>query len=272
MQHHLLDGRLQRRTHILGLDGHFLGLLGVHVLTGDDHVALATVLEGKDGADLDLDDLGRALADLNAQKVAQMHGNGLVETIAGQTQRAGGHDAAERDDGHLRGTAADVHHHGAGGLGHGQVGTHGRGHGLLDEVGLAGAGLDGGLEHGAFLHRGGAAGNADDDAGLRLPGILPLGGLVDEGRQHRLGHIVVSDHAVFQRMLSRKCVGRVVDHVLRLMTDGQHAMGRLLYGDNRGLVDDDPLAGNGNKGIGSPQVNGHVRRHLTGQAGEHIKE
>ena len=34
--------------------------------------------------------------------------------------------------------AADVHHHGAGGLGHGQVSTHGRGHGLLDEVGLAG--------------------------------------------------------------------------------------------------------------------------------------
>ena len=266
MQHHLLDGGLKRRAHVLGLDGDLLGLLGVDVLAGDDHVALAPVLEGQDGADLDLDDLGCALADLDAEQIAQVHGDGLVKPVAGQTQTGGRHDAAERDDGHLRGAAADVDHHASGRLGHGQIGAHRGGHGILDEVGLAGPRLNGGLEHGALLHGGGAAGDAHDDAGLGLPRVLALGRLVDEGRDHGLGHIVVGDDAVFERVLGGERVRRVVDHVLGLVADGQHALSGLFYGDNGGLVDDDALPRNSNKGIGSAQIDGHVRGHLAGQA------
>ena len=130
----------------------------------------------------------------------------------------------------------------------------------------AGARLDGGLEHGALLNGGGAAGDAHDDAGLGLPRVLALGRLVDEGRDHGLGHIVVGDDAVFERVLGGERVRRVVDHVLGLMADGQHALSGLFYGDNGGLVDDDALPRNSNKGIGSAQIDGHVRGHLAGQA------
>ena len=49
---------------------------------------------------------------LMTEQIAQVHGDGLVEPVAGQTKRAGRHNAAERDDGHLRGAAADIDHHG----------------------------------------------------------------------------------------------------------------------------------------------------------------
>ena len=125
-------------------------------------------------------DLGGALADLDAQKVAQVHGDGLVHAVAGQAQAGGRDDAAQGDDGHLGGAAADVDDHGAGRLGDGQVGAHGSGHRLLDQVRLAGTSLHGGLEHGALLNGGGAARDADDDAGLGLPRVLARRGLVDE--------------------------------------------------------------------------------------------
>lgn len=80
-------------------------------------------------------------------------GDGLVHAVAGQAQRRGGDDAAERDDGqHFRGAAADIHDHRARRLGDGQVGAHGRGHGLLDEVCLTSAGLNAAaFEHRALL-------------------------------------------------------------------------------------------------------------------------
>ena len=81
--------------------------------------------------------------------------------------------------------------------------------------------------------------------------VLALGRLVDEGRDHGLGHIVVGDDAVFERVLGGERVRRVVDHVLGLVADGQHALSGLFYGDNGGLVDDDALPRNSNKGIGS---------------------
>ena len=232
MHDHLLTRLHERGAHVLGLDGDLLRLLGDHILARDNHVALATVLERQDGADLDLDDLGCSLADLDAQQIAQMHGDGLVHAVAGQAQRRGGDDAAERDDGHFRGAAADIHDHRARRLGDGQVGAHGRSHGLLDEVRLTSAGLNGSLEHRALLHRGCAARDADDDARLGLPGILARRRFADERRDHGLGHVVVGHYAVVQGMLGRERLGRMVDHVLGFVAHCEHAMGRLLDGDN----------------------------------------
>ena len=176
-------------------------------------------------------------------QVAQVHGDGLVHAVAGQAQRRGGDDAAERDDGHFRGAAADIHDHRARRLGDGQVGAHGRGHGLLDEVRLTSAGLNGSLEHRALLHRGCAARDADDDAGLGLPGILARRRFADERRDHGLGHVVVGHYAVVQGMLGRERLGRMVDHVLGFVAHCEHAMGRLLDGDNRGSLTTMPSPG-----------------------------
>lgn len=93
-----------------------------------------------------------------------MHGNRLVHLVARNTQRGAGHDASEGDDRDLGGSAADVYDHRASGLGDGKIRTHGGGHGLLDEIGLACARLNRSLENSTLLNRSSTAMNADDDA------------------------------------------------------------------------------------------------------------
>ena len=261
---------MKRLAHVFGLDGDFLRLLGEHVLAGDNHVALAPVLEGQDGADLNLDDLCRALADLDAEQIAQVHGDGFVHAVARKAKARGRHDAAQGDDGHLGGAAADVDDHRACRFGDGQIGAHRRSHRLFDKVRLAGTRLDGGLEDGALLDGRGAAGNADDNARLGLPRVLADRRLVDERREHGLRHVVVGDDAVFERMLGGERLGRVVDHVLRLVADGENAMGALLDGDDRGLVDDDALARHRDERVRGSKVDGHIGAHLARKVREPI--
>ena len=78
-------------------------------------------------------------------------------------------DAAERDDGDLRRAAADVDDHAAAGLHDRQAGADRRGHRLLDEVGVARAGVERGVVDGALLDFGDAAGDADDTRGRGMP-------------------------------------------------------------------------------------------------------
>ena len=142
----------------------------------------------------------------------------------------------------------------------------------FNEIGLTGTGLDGSLEHSSLLNRSGTTGNANDNARLRLPRVLPLRGLVDEGRQHGLGHIVVGNNAVLQRMFGSKGIGSVVDHVLGLVANRQHAVGALLYGNHGRLVDNDALTSDSHQRIGGSEVDGHIGGHLPGQTGKEIKK
>ena len=79
-------------------------------------------------------------------------------------------DAAEGDDGDLGGAAADVDDHAADRLVDRQAGADRGGHRLLDGVGLARAGGEGGVLGGALLDLGDAGGDADDDARVRASG------------------------------------------------------------------------------------------------------
>ena len=67
-------------------------------------------------------------------------------------------DATQRDDGDLGGAAADVDNHVPRGLVHRQPCSDGGGHGLLDDVSLAGTGVQGGLHDGTLLDPGDARG------------------------------------------------------------------------------------------------------------------
>jgi hypothetical protein len=101
--------------------------------------------------------LGGALAEREAVLLLDELDDRVVELVAADPHRLARHDAAERDDRHLGGAAADVDDHVAGGSCTGRFGADGRGHGLLDDVGrLAGAGVLGGLLHGALLDAGDA--------------------------------------------------------------------------------------------------------------------
>ena len=56
-----------------------------------------------------------------------------------------------------------------------------------------------------------------------------------------------------QRMLGGKRVGRMVDHVLGFVADGQHAMRAFLDSHNGRLVDHNALARDGDQGIAVPR-------------------
>ena len=187
----------------------------------------------------------------------------LVKLIAGDTDGLGDDDTAHGDDRDLGGTATDVDDHGTRGLLNGQVSADGCGHGLLDEVGLARTGLDGGLEHGALLDGGDAGGHAHDDARARGPGIALLTRLVDEVAKHGLGHIEVGDDAVLERTDGDDVAGRAAEHAFGLDTDSQDALVVLIDCDDGGLADDDALAAHGDEGVGCTEVDRQIAVVLT---------
>lgn len=94
--------------------------------------------------------------------------------------------------------------------------------------------------------------------------------LVDERREHGLRHVVVGDDAVLERVFGGERLGRVVDHVLRLVADGENAMGALFDGDDGGLVDDDALARHRDERVRGSKVDGHVGAHLARKVREPI--
>src|SRR5690606_14259067 len=71
-------------------------------------------------ADFFLDEFGGGLADEHAVIPADIVDDGLVELVAADPYRALVHHAAQRDHGHFGRAAADVDHHRAAGVGHGQ--------------------------------------------------------------------------------------------------------------------------------------------------------
>src|SRR6185295_9705125 len=107
---------------------------------------------GKGRTDALLDAFGSGLADQHAVIAADVVDDGLVELVAADAHTALPHHAAEADDAHLGGAAADVDHHRARCFAHR----------------LAGAGAERALADRAPLHLGGPARHADDDARARL--------------------------------------------------------------------------------------------------------
>ena len=152
----------QRFQDLVGRDGEAARDAFREVAALDFLLAHFRAREG--GADFLLDLLGGGLADQHAVVAADVVDDRLVELVAADPDRGRIDDAAQGDHAHFRGAAADVDHHGAGGFRDRQAGADGRGHGLLDQLDLAGAGAEGRLADRPALDLGRAAGHADDDA------------------------------------------------------------------------------------------------------------
>ena len=227
-----LERLIERATNLLALDAHGLGQARDHVAAVDLDVEL--VLERHGRTDLDLDVLGRALADSQVIGIANVGKDGLIKLVTGNANGLRHDDTAHGDNGDLGGTAADIDDHGAGRLLDRQVGADGSGHGLLDQVCLAGTGLDRSLKNGALLDRRDTGGDADDNARTRGPRIALLGRLVDKIAKHGLGNVEVGDNAVLKGTHSHNVTGRTAEHALCLDTDSQDALIVLVDGDNGG--------------------------------------
>ena len=188
-----------------------------------------------------------------------MHHDGFVHLVAAHAHGTRVHDTRQRDDGHFRSTAADVHHHIGGRLLNGQVRADGGRHGLLDKIDFPGpGGLRRFLDR-ALFHLSDAGRHADHDARAdKTAGIVHLG---NEMAQHGLGHFKIGDDAVLHGPDGRNIAGRAPQHALGVGADGQHhiiAARILLDGHHGGFAQHNALSLHIDTGIGRSQVDGQV--------------
>ena len=207
------------------------------------------------GADLELDLLGRLLADQQLVLALDVVDDRLVHLVAADAQRLRDDDAAERDDGDLGRAAADVDDHVPGRLGDRQPGADRGGHRLLDQVRLARAGGERRLLDRALLDAGDARRDADDDARMREAVLVHL---LDEVAEHLLGHVEVGDHAVLQRADRADRPRRAAEHPLRLEADRVHLAGALVDRDDGRLGEHDAAPAHVDERVGGAEVDGHV--------------
>src|SRR5512144_1651296 len=110
--HDLLDRLLDRLADLARVDPYDLRNARDEVSTLDLHLALLT--HGGRGADLDLDLLGRRLADQEVVVLAHELDDRLIQLVPRGPDRRIGHDPRQRDHRDFGGPATDVDHHVAG--------------------------------------------------------------------------------------------------------------------------------------------------------------
>ena len=143
-----------------------------HVAALDFHLLALRQLRRR--AELDLDPLGRPLADEQVVLALDVLRDRLVHRVAGDADRLAVDDAGQRDDRDVGRAAADVHDHVAGRFGDRQPGADRRGHRLFDQVHLAGLRAIGAVLDRAPLDLRDLRRHADDDA--RADEALAAGG------------------------------------------------------------------------------------------------
>ena len=244
---------LEGLDHLAGGDGEHTGQAGHQAAALDLHSDLLGA--GEHAADGHLQLLSGAVADEDVVLAADILHHSLVELVAGDLDGSGLYHTAQGDDGDVGGTAADVYHHVAIGLGDVDAGADGGGHGLLNEVSPAGTSLDAGVHHGALLDLGDAGRHADEQAGLEEGegGHLP-----NKLLQHPLGHVVVGDDALTQRTHGNDVAGGTAQHGLGVGAHLQQLAGILVHGHHGGLAQDHALALNINQDGGGTKVNSDV--------------
>ena len=250
------SGLVDRFAQLLGLEDDGAGQPAHQVAAAN--LGLVLLVGGERGADRDLDLLGGALPHRDAVVAAQVVGDRGVDVEAADAHGLESDDAAHRDHGHLAGAAADVDHHVPERLVDGQRRADRGGHGLLDEVGLGGAGPAGRFEDGALLDVGDRGGHADQN-----PGALHAGdpGPGEDEADQPLGDLEVGDRAAAQRPDRHDVPGGAPDHVPRLVAHGEDVLGAAVQRDDGRLVEDDPLAPRVHEGVRGSEVDGEVARH-----------
>src|SRR6266567_1823219 len=235
--------RLGKALRDLPLADHDLLGNAVHQVAALDfhHPALA-VLGHAGRADLLLDPFGAALADQEIMVAPDISYDRLIHLVAADPHRPRIDDAAQGEDRHLGGAAADIDNHRPGRLGHRQSGADCRCHRLLDQKDPARAGAFRRFLDGTSLDRGRPRGYAYDD--LRAGKAAPVVNLADEMLDHFLRDLEIGDDTVAQRPDRLDAAWRAAQHQLGLLTDGEYQPLPLDAGNrhHRRLVEDDPTA------------------------------
>ena len=197
----------------------------------------------------------RALSECKAELLADVANDRLIELVTSKLDRLARHDAAERDHCYLGGPPTDVHDHVARRLVNREPCSDGRRHGLLDDVGLASAGILCGLHDCSLLDASDSRRDTDDHPWLREATLVHP---VNEVAQHLLADLEVGNHAVFERSNGLDVARRPTDHPLGFGTHGEGTSILDVHRHHRWLVQDDAPAAHVDERVGRTEVNGHV--------------
>ncbi len=146
------------------------------------------------------------------------------------------YDTAQRDHRDLRGPPADIDDHVAHGLFHIDPDADRRGHGFVDQVDLLRARVLRTVPHGALLHFGDAARNADHHTQVRGEQLSTGLDHLDHPFDHLFGGLEVRDHTIAQRPHGFDVLVRLAVHLLGLAADGDDTPGGTVHRHNARFV------------------------------------
>ncbi len=190
----------------------------------------------------------------------------FVHLVSGYLDRFAVNDPAERNDGNIRRSPSDIDHHVPGWLHDRKSGSDCRSQRLFYQIYFARSRKPCRILYGPLLNLGNSGGNAHDHA--RTDKRRTLMNLIDEIRQHLLGHVGVIDDTVAHWTDRYNISGRPAQHFFGFMANRQNLVGFLVYRNDRRLVYDDPLASYINKRIGRSKINRKILRKEPEQAGQ----
>jgi hypothetical protein len=130
-----------------------------------------------------------------------------------------------------------------------------RRHWLFDQLGIRSARPAGGIDHCPTLHRGDRRRHTDHHPWTVESADADA---FEEQPDHLLGDFKVGDRTLTKRPNGHDVGGRSADHVPRLAPHRQHILGPAVDRDDRGFVQDDPLAARVHQGVRGAEVDGKV--------------
>ena len=192
-----------------------------------------------DTADAALELLGSTETDEQIVLAANKLDDGLIEAGARDLDGLAFHHAAAGDHCDLRRAAADVDDHVPVGLGDVNARAHGGGNGGLQQVDLARARLNGGVDDGALLHAGDGAWHTGQHAGFEE---AEGGDAADKLAQHLGSDLIVRDDAGVDRMNGHDVGGGAAQHFLGVLADLQNLAAELVHCHDGGFPGHNALA------------------------------
>ena len=205
---------LQSLTHIKIAHHNTYRQTGDHMAAFNFHFDLVLIFA--DGAHLNFDFLRCALT--NQQIVLALHitNDRLIKIIAGHLYRSALHNAAQRNDSDVRGTAANINDHTTAGFANIQSRSHSCRNGFFDHMYTTGTHLITGIGKSLAFHFSDSAGNTNCHHGFDQ---AFTNGALHKIFQHFFRILIIGDHAALQRTNGMQILRRATHHFISLLSN-----------------------------------------------------
>ena len=212
-----------------------------------------------DRTNLLFDRFGSSLTDEHVVFSSNISNNGFVELVARDLCGARHDRSAQRKNGYVCGSTANVDNHIADRGIDVQPCANSSGNGLLDQISLLRARLTCSIENGFFFNLGDTRGNTDHNVGLEEKISASA---TNEILNHFEGDLILADNAVTQGSDRHDIAGGTAQHLLCLNAHLENAVGVGVDRHHRGLLQHNALALHVNENGCGAKVNAYVAAEL----------